>query len=147
MVDSITIFAKHLSPVHKERIIHALQRNGKWWDTWGDGINDALALKSSACQYFSGWGSGYARSSADIILIGNQPAGVERWCGRGAQISAILPIYIKMAGQLEFRKYVSASWGASAFLPFVPMCRSRSLTNNLLYDFSQTTIPSDEVGC
>jgi Mg2+-importing ATPase len=35
--------------------------------------------------------------------------------------------------------------GASAFLPFVPMLPIQVLTNNLLYDFSQTTIHTDEV--
>ena len=35
--------------------------------------------------------------------------------------------------------------GASAFLPFLPMLPIQVLSNNLLYDFSQTTIPTDEV--
>jgi len=35
--------------------------------------------------------------------------------------------------------------GASAFLPFLPMLPLQVLTNNLLYDFSQTAIPTDEV--
>jgi Mg2+-importing ATPase len=35
--------------------------------------------------------------------------------------------------------------GASAFLPFVPMLPIQVLINNLLYDFSQTAIPSDRV--
>jgi Mg2+-importing ATPase len=35
--------------------------------------------------------------------------------------------------------------GASAFLPFLPMLPIQVLTNNLLYDFSQTAIPTDEV--
>ena len=35
--------------------------------------------------------------------------------------------------------------GASAFLPFLPMLPIQVLTNNLLYDFSQTTIPTDDV--
>ena len=35
--------------------------------------------------------------------------------------------------------------GASAFLPFLPMLPIQVLANNLLYDFSQTTIPTDEV--
>jgi Mg2+-importing ATPase len=35
--------------------------------------------------------------------------------------------------------------GASAFLPFLPMQPIQVLTNNLLYDFSQTTIPTDDV--
>ena len=35
--------------------------------------------------------------------------------------------------------------GVSAFLPFLPMLPIQVLVNNLLYDFSQTTIPTDEV--
>jgi P-type Mg2+ transporter len=35
--------------------------------------------------------------------------------------------------------------GASVFLPFLPMTPIQVLTNNLLYDFSQTTIPTDNV--
>jgi hypothetical protein len=35
--------------------------------------------------------------------------------------------------------------GASAFLPFLPMRPIPVPTNNLLYDFSQTTIPTDGV--
>ena len=35
--------------------------------------------------------------------------------------------------------------GASVFLPFVPMVPIQILTNNLLYDFSQTAIPTDDV--
>ncbi len=35
--------------------------------------------------------------------------------------------------------------GASIFLPFLPMLPIQVLTNNLLYDFSQTAIPTDNV--
>jgi Mg2+-importing ATPase len=35
--------------------------------------------------------------------------------------------------------------GASIFLPFLPMAPIQVLTNNLLYDFSQTAIPTDNV--
>jgi Mg2+-importing ATPase len=35
--------------------------------------------------------------------------------------------------------------GASAWLPFLPMAPIQVLTNNLLYDFSQTAIPTDKV--
>ncbi len=36
--------------------------------------------------------------------------------------------------------------GASAWLPYVPMAPIQVLTNNLLYDFSQVPIPTDNVG-
>jgi Mg2+-importing ATPase len=35
--------------------------------------------------------------------------------------------------------------GASIMLPFLPMAPIQVLTNNLLYDFSQTAIPTDNV--
>jgi Mg2+-importing ATPase len=35
--------------------------------------------------------------------------------------------------------------GASIILPFLPMAPIQVLTNNLLYDFSQTTIPTDNI--
>ena len=35
--------------------------------------------------------------------------------------------------------------GASAFLPFLPMAPVQILLNNLLYDFSQTTLATDHV--
>jgi len=35
--------------------------------------------------------------------------------------------------------------GASAFLPFLPMAPVQILVNNLLYDFSQTTVATDNV--
>jgi len=52
--------------------------------------------------------------------------------------------YIKMAASSNFGNMFSVV-GASAFLPFLPMLPIQVLTNNLLYDFSQTTIPTDEV--
>jgi Mg2+-importing ATPase len=35
--------------------------------------------------------------------------------------------------------------GASLWLPYLPMAPIKILTNNLLYDFSQVPIPTDEV--
>ncbi len=52
--------------------------------------------------------------------------------------------YIKMAASSNFGNMFSVL-GASLFLPFLPMLPIQVLTNNLLYDFSQTAIPTDEV--
>jgi Mg2+-importing ATPase len=35
--------------------------------------------------------------------------------------------------------------GASVFVPFLPMASIQILANNMLYDISQTAIPTDEV--
>jgi Mg2+-importing ATPase len=49
-----------------------------------------------------------------------------------------------MGGSSNFGNMLSVL-GASIFLPFLPMTPIQVLTNNLLYDFSQTTIPTDHV--
>ena len=51
---------------------------------------------------------------------------------------------LKMAASSNFGNMFSVV-GASAFLPFLPMLPIQVLSTNLLYDFSQTTIPTDGV--
>jgi Mg2+-importing ATPase len=52
--------------------------------------------------------------------------------------------YIRMGASSNFGNVFSVL-GASVFLPFLPMEPRQILTNNLLYDFSQVPIPTDEV--
>jgi P-type Mg2+ transporter len=52
--------------------------------------------------------------------------------------------YIKMTASSNFGNMFSMI-GASALLPFLPMLPVQVLLNNLLYDFSQTSVASDEV--
>jgi P-type Mg2+ transporter len=53
--------------------------------------------------------------------------------------------YIRMGASSNFGNMFSVV-GASAWLPFLPMAPIQVLTNNLLYDFSQVPIPTDNVG-
>jgi len=53
--------------------------------------------------------------------------------------------YIRMGASSNFGNMFSVI-GASAWFPFVPMLPIQVLTNNLLYDFSQVPIPTDNVG-
>src|SRR5207245_1589638 len=52
--------------------------------------------------------------------------------------------YIRMGASSNFGNMFSVL-GASFFLPFLPMASLQILTNNLLYDFSQVPIPTDNV--
>ncbi|MEM3714391.1 MAG: cation transporting ATPase C-terminal domain-containing protein, partial [Nitrososphaeria archaeon] len=52
--------------------------------------------------------------------------------------------YIMMGVSSNFGNMFSVA-GASLFLPFLPMLPIQILLNNLLYDLSQSTIPTDEV--
>jgi Mg2+-importing ATPase len=62
----------------------------------------------------------------------------------GRKIFGNITKYIKMGASSNFGNMFSVV-GASLFLPFLPMAPIQVLTNNLLYDFSQTTIPTDNV--
>jgi P-type Mg2+ transporter len=53
--------------------------------------------------------------------------------------------YVRMGASSNFGNMFSVI-GASAWLPYVPMAPIQILTNNLLYDFSQVPIPTDNVG-
>jgi Mg2+-importing ATPase len=137
------VFAR-LVPAHKERIIRALQRNGHVVGFMGDGINDAPALKHADVGISVNSAVDIAKESSDIILLENSLLVLEQGVLEGRRVFGNIVKYIKMAASSNFGNMFSVV-GASAFLPFLPMLPIQVLANNLLYDFSQTTIPSDEV--
>jgi Mg2+-importing ATPase len=143
-VTSVTnIFAK-LAPAQKEHIIHALQSKGHVVGFMGDGINDAPALKAADVGISVNSAVDIAKESSDIILLENSLLVLEQRVLEGRRVFGNIIKYIKMAASSNFGNMFSVV-GASAFLPFLPMLPIQVLTNNLLYDFSQTTIPSDKV--
>ena len=62
----------------------------------------------------------------------------------GRKVFANILKYVRMGASSNFGNMFSVL-GASVFLPFVPMAPLQILTNNLLYDFSQVPIPTDDV--
>ena len=138
-----SVFAR-LAPAHKERIIRALQSKGHVLGFLGDGINDAPALKAADVGISVDSAVDIAKESSDIILLENNLLVLEQGVLEGRRVFGNIIKYIKMAASSNFGNMFSVV-GASAFLPFLPMLPIQVLTNNLLYDFSQTTIPTDEV--
>jgi Mg2+-importing ATPase len=141
--DRTSVFAK-LSPAHKERIIRALQKSGHVVGFMGDGINDAPALKAADVGISVDSAVDIAKESSDIILLENSLLVLEEGVVEGRRVFGNIIKYIKMAASSNFGNMFSVL-GGSIFLPFVPMLPIQVLTNNLLYDFSQTAIPTDEV--
>jgi len=141
--ETISVFAK-LSPAHKERIIHALQSRGHVVGFMGDGINDAPALKAADVGISVNTAVDIAKESSDIILLENSLLVLEQGVMEGRRVFGNIIKYIKMAASSNFGNMFSVL-GGSLFLPFVPMLPIQVLTNNLLYDFSQTAIPTDAV--
>jgi Mg2+-importing ATPase len=141
---SITSVFARLAPAHKERIIRALQSKGHVLGFMGDGINDASALKVADVGISVNSAVDIAKESSDIILLENSLLILEQGVLEGRRVFGNIVKYIKMAASSNFGNMFSVV-GASAFLPFLPMLPIQVLTNNLLYDLSQTTIPTDEV--
>jgi P-type Mg2+ transporter len=139
----VAVFAR-LSPSHKERIIRVLRENGNVVGFMGDGINDAPALKAADVGISVDTAVDIAKESADVILLEKSLMVLEEGVLEGRKVFVNILKYVRMGASSNFGNMFSVL-GASAFLPFIPMAPIQVLTNNLLYDFSQVPIPTDEV--
>ncbi|HEV2211037.1 MAG TPA: magnesium-translocating P-type ATPase [Verrucomicrobiae bacterium] len=143
-VESTHVFAR-LSPAHKQRIVQALQRKGHVVGFMGDGINDAPALRAADVGVSVDNAVDIAKESADVILLEKSLLVLEEGVLEGRKVFVNILKYIRMGASSNFGNMFSVI-GASAWLPYVPMAPIQVLTNNLLYDFSQVPIPTDNVG-
>ncbi len=138
-----TIFAR-CSPTQKTRIMHALKADGNVVGYIGDGINDAPSLKASDVSISVNNAVDIAKESADIILTRKSLSDLKEGVIEGRKTFGNTMKYIMMSLSSNFGNMFSAS-GAVLFLPFLPMLPIQILLNNLIYDTSQITIPSDKV--
>lgn len=143
-VETMDVFAR-LSPAHKKRIVQALQKKGHVVGFMGDGINDAPALRAADVGISVDNAVDIAKESADMILLEKNLMVLEEGVLEGRKVFVNILKYIRMGASSNFGNMFSVI-GASAWFPFVPMLPIQVLTNNLLYDFSQVPIPTDNVG-
>jgi Mg2+-importing ATPase len=143
LAETATVFAK-VSPSQKAAIIDALHRKGHVVGYLGDGINDGPALKAADVGISVESAVDIAKETADIILLEKSLTVLGDGVIEGRKVFGNITKYIKMGASSGFGNMFSVI-GASIFLPFLPMAPIQVLTNNLLYDFSQTTIPTDNV--
>ncbi|MCM8815997.1 MAG: magnesium-translocating P-type ATPase [Candidatus Omnitrophica bacterium] len=143
LVKTMSVFAR-LSPLQKERIIHALHENGHIVGYLGDGINDALALKAADVGISVNNAADIAKESADIILLKKSLLVLRDGVIEGRRTFGNILKYIKMGSSSNFGNMLSMT-GASLILPFLPMLPIQILLNNFLYDLSQVAIPVDDV--
>ena len=143
LAETAAVFAK-VSPSQKASIIDALHRKGHVVGYLGDGINDGPALKAADVGISVDSAVDIAKETADIILLEKSLAVLGDGVLEGRKVFGNITKYIKMGASSAFGNMFSVI-GASIFLPFLPMAPIQVLTNNLLYDFSQTTIPTDNV--
>ena len=143
LAETTAVFAK-VSPSQKAAIIDALHRKGHVVGFLGDGINDGPALKAADVGVSVDSAVDIAKETADIILLEKSLAVLGEGVLEGRKVFGNITKYIKMGASSNFGNMFSVL-GASVILPFLPMAPIQVLTNNLLYDFSQTAIPTDNV--
>jgi len=144
VIDSTDVYAR-LSPAHKKRVVMALQKKGHVVGFMGDGINDAPALRAADVGISVDTAVDIAKESADMILLEKNLMVLEEGVLEGRKVFANITKYIRMGASSNFGNMFSVL-GASAWFPFLPMQTLQILINNLLYDFSQVPIPTDNVG-
>jgi Mg2+-importing ATPase len=141
--ETATIFAR-VSPEQKARLIRLLRRRGRAVGFLGDGVNDALALHAADVGLSVDTATDVAKDAADVLLLEKDLAVLAGGVAEGRRIFANTIKYVLMGTSSNFGNMFSAA-GAAAVLPFLPMLPSQILLNNLLYDASQLTIPTDHV--
>jgi Mg2+-importing ATPase len=139
-----TVLFARLSPAHKQRIIKALQSRNHVVGFLGDGINDAPALRAADAGISVDTAVDIAKESADAILLEKSLMVLEEGVMEGRKVFVNILKYIRMGASSNFGNMFSVL-GASIWLKFLPMEPIQILTNNLLYDFSQVPIPTDNV--
>ncbi|MGA9086385.1 MAG: magnesium-translocating P-type ATPase [Methanoregula sp.] len=143
VVDGVTIFSR-MTPVQKNRVMNALKHNGHVVGFMGDGINDAPSIREADVGISVENAVDIAKESADIILVRSDLRILNDGVLEGRKTFGNTMKYILMGTSSNFGNMFSVA-GASLFLKFLPMLPIQILLNNLLYDFSESTIPTDNV--
>ena len=142
-VDSIDIFAE-IEPNQKEYLVRLLQKAGHVIGYMGDGINDASALRAADVGISVNSAVDVAKEAADIVLLEPGLDVLAQGVKDGRATFANTLKYVFMATSANFGNMFSMA-GASLFLPFLPLLPTQILLTNLLTDFPEMTIASDNV--
>lgn len=141
--NSTDIFAE-VEPNQKERIIIALKKAGNVVGYMGDGINDAPALHAADVSISVEGAVDVAKESADIVLLERNLDVLANGVMEGRKTFSNTLKYVFMATSANFGNMFSMA-GASLFLAFLPLLPKQILLTNLLTDFPEMAIASDNV--
>jgi Mg2+-importing ATPase len=142
-VGDIDVFAE-IEPNQKERIILALRKAGNVVGYMGDGINDASALHAADVGLSVNTAADVAKEAADFVLLEKDLAVLEQGVTEGRRTFANTLKYVFMATSANFGNMFSMA-GASLFLSYLPLLPKQILLTNLMTDFPEMTIASDNV--
>ena len=142
-INEADVFAE-VEPNQKERIILALKKAKNVVGYVGDGINDASALHAADVGISVESAVDVAKDAADIVLLEKNLAVLVQGVQEGRRTFANTLKYVFMATSANFGNMFSMA-GASLFLPFLPLLPKQILLTNLLTDFPEMTIATDDV--
>jgi Mg2+-importing ATPase len=142
-VGAIDVFAE-IEPNQKERIILAMRKAGNVVGYMGDGINDASALHAADVGISVDTAADVAKDAADIVLLEKDLGVLVEGVREGRTTFANTLKYVFMATSANFGNMFSMA-GVSLFIPFLPLLPKQILLTNLLTDFPEMTIATDNV--
>jgi Mg2+-importing ATPase len=142
-VNQTDVFAE-VEPNQKERIILAFKKTGNVVGYMGDGINDASALHAADVGISVESAVDVAKESASIVLRENDLDVLVQGVKEGRKTFTNTLKYVFMATSSNFGNMFSMA-GASLFLSFLPLLPRQILLTNLLTDFPELTIGTDNV--
>jgi P-type Mg2+ transporter len=137
------IFAR-ITPSQKIRIVQALKKGGHTVGFLGDGVNDSPALRMADVGISVNTAVDVAKDAASVVLLHKSLGVIADGVHQGRITFNNTIKYILMGSSSSFGNMVSAA-GASIVLPFLPMTPVQFLLNDILYDVSQLSIPTDNV--
>ena len=142
-VGDTDVFAE-VEPNQKERIILALKKSGHVVGYMGDGINDATALHAADISISVADAVDVAKNAADIVLLEKDLDVLIHGVQEGRRTFMNSLKYVFMATSANFGNMFSMA-GASLFFPFLPLLPKQILLMNLMTDFPEMTIATDNV--
>jgi len=142
-VREVDVYAE-IEPNQKERIIIAMRKAGNVVGYMGDGINDASALHAADVGISVDTAADVAKDAADIVLLEKDLGVLIEGVKEGRMTFANTLKYVFMATSANFGNMFSMA-GVSLFIPFLPLLPKQILLTNLLTDFPEMTIATDNV--
>jgi len=137
------IFAR-VTPSQKIRVVQAFKKGNHGVGFLGDGVNDSPALHIADVGISVNTAVDVAKDAASVVLLHKSLSVIADGVHEGRVAFNNTIKFILMGTSSDFGNMVSAA-AASIVLPFLPMTPVQFLLNDILYDVSQLSIPTDNV--
>lgn len=142
-IKGVHIYAE-INPLQKERLVKALQRSGKTVAYFGDGINDAPALKAADVGISVDTAVDVAKNAASVVLLDKDLTVIADGVVLGRKTFVNTMKYVRVGISAAFGNVLSMAI-AAVFLPYLPMLPMQILLLNFLTDFPAIMIAGDRV--